>query len=405
MATLGTNTQLSYADRSGQHASWSGGSDGAFYMNPLADAYDEFGELTIYPWPEESGYWGNPLQNTLAEDSDKSYKVISNIYFDVDIPGVEGLSYRLNTGFEYTGTRRGTYWGRNTKIGLDNGGVAEVRNDLRTNVLLENIVNYKREIGKHNIFVTGLYSFQEYIRDDHDLDSSQFPNDVLTWYQANVAALVEPSYTYEKTTVISTMLRLNYGFDSKYMVTLTGRRDGFSGFGKDDKYGNFYSGALAWNLHNESFMEDSDFSTLKLRLSYGRNGNQAVGAYETLSRLSERSYVNGSTSAAGYIPSQLGNDSLGWESTASFNIGIDYGFMDNKIRGSIEAYSSRTEDLLLDRVVSPIHGLTSITENIGETKNQGIELGIFANAISKDDFNLNIDGTFSYNTNEIVDLR
>ena len=167
------------------------------------------------------------------------------------------------------------------------------------------------------------------------------------------------------------MLRLNYGFDSKYMITLTGRRDGFSGFGKDDKFGNFFSGALAWNLHNESFMENSVFNTLKLRMSYGKNGNQAVGAYETLSRLSERSYVNGSTSAPGYIPSKLGNDALGWESTASFNIGIDYGILGNKIRGSIEAYSSNTEDLLLNRVVSPIHGLTSITENIGETKKIG----------------------------------
>jgi len=107
--TLGTNTQLSYSDRSGRHASWSGGLDGAYYLNPLSSSHDENGNLTIYPWPEEV-YWGNPLQNTLAKESDKLYKVVSNVYFDVELPFVPGLSYKLNAGIEYTGSRRGTYW-------------------------------------------------------------------------------------------------------------------------------------------------------------------------------------------------------------------------------------------------------------------------------------------------------
>jgi len=400
--TLGTNTQLTYADRSGRSVSW-GGDGGAFYMNPLSTSHDENGEQTIYPWPEDT-FFPNPLQNTLAEDSDKTYKLISNLYFDVDFGFAPGLSYRLNTGIEYTGGRRGSYWGRNTARGLESGGEAEVRNDLRTNVLLENIFTYKKDFGKHNLFLTGLYSFQDYVRDDHDLDSQGFPNDVLTWYQANVAALIEPDYDYQKRTVISSMLRANYGYDSKYMLTLTGRRDGYSGFGKNDKYGNFYSVAAAWNIHNEDFMEDSVLSTLKLRTSYGENGNQAVGAYETLSQLRERSYLNGSSSAPGYIPSALGNPDLGWESTTSFNIGVDYGFLNNRIRGSVDYYNSNTVDLLLDRVISPIHGLTEITQNIGETKNQGIEFSITANTINTENFNWDIIANVAYNKNEIVDL-
>lgn len=397
--TIGTNTQLSYSDQSGLGPSW----DDAYYMNPLTKSHDENGDLTIYPW-EEDIFFGNPLQNTLAANSDKKYKVISNLYFDFDLNFLPGLSYRLNAGVEYTNDRDGSYWGANTATGLESGGVARVSDDIDTNVLLENILTYKKEFGKHAIFATGLYSFQEREIDDHDLNSQGFPNDVLTWYQGNVAALVEPSNSYSKTTVISSMLRLNYNYDQRYMLTLTGRRDGFSGFGANDKYGNFYSAALAWNIHNEAFMKDSGISTLKLRGSYGENGNQAVGAYETLSKLSERSYVDGSTSAPGYVPSELGNPSLGWETTASYNVGLDYGFLNNRIRGSVEVYRANTVDLLLDRVISPIHGLTSITQNIGETRNEGLEISLSANAISKPNFNWNIDGNIAFNKNEIVDL-
>lgn len=398
---IGTNTQLSYSDLSGLSPSYSD----AYYMNPLTKSHDENGDLTIYPW-EEDVFFGNPLQNTLAENSSKKYKVISNLYFDVDLGFVPGLSYRLNTGIEYTNSRSGSFWGQNTKTGLESQGLARVENDFRTNVLVENILTYKKEIGKHNIFLTGLYSFQDDLRDDQDLDSQGFPNDVLTWRQANVASLVEPSYDYRKQTVISSMLRANYAYDSRYMITLTGRRDGYSAFGEDDKFGNFYSTALAWNIDNEAFMEDSGVSTLKLRASYGENGNQAVSAYESLAKMVERSYVNDNgTSLPGYIPdNELGNPTLGWETTRALNIGLDYGFLNNRIKGSVEVYRSNTTDLLTSRSISPFHGATEITTNIGEIQNEGLELSLSANAIRAEDFSWDIDANVAFNRNEIVDL-
>lgn len=398
---IGTNTQLSYSDLSGLSPSYSS----AYYMNPLTKSHDENGDLTIYPW-EEDTFFGNPLENTLAENSDKKYKVISNLYFDVDLGFVPGLSYRLNTGIEYTHNRTGSFWGQNTKTGVENQGLAKVENDFRTNVLVENILTYKKEFGKHNLFLTGLYSFQDYVRDDQNLKSQGFPNDVLTWRQANVAALVEPSYDYRKQTVISSMLRANYAYDSRYMITLTGRRDGYSAFGEEDKFGNFYSTALAWNIDNEAFMEDSGFSTLKLRASYGENGNQAVSAYESLAKLVERSYVDDNgTSLPGYIPdNELGNPTLGWETTRSLNIGLDYGFLNNRIKGSIEVYRSNTTDLLTDRSISPFHGAPKITTNIGEIQNKGLELSVSANAIRTNDFSMDINANVAFNRNEIIDL-
>ncbi|MEP5615302.1 MAG: SusC/RagA family TonB-linked outer membrane protein, partial [Flavobacteriaceae bacterium] len=353
--TIGTNTQLSYSDFSGLGPNWSD----AFYMNPLTRSHDENGDLTIYPW-EEDVFFGNPLQNTLADNSDKRYKIISNLYFDLDLGFIPGLSYRLNTGAEITHTRQGSFWGVNTKRGLENQGEAQVRNDFRTNVLLENILTYKKAFGKHNVFLTGLYSFQEEVRDDQDLDSQGFPNDILTWRQANVAALVEPGYTYFKELLYSSMLRINYGYDNRYIATLTGRRDSFSAFGNDTKHGNFFSGALAWNIHNETFMENSFFNTLKLRGSYGEVGNQAGDAYDSLTLLLERSYVDSNgNSLPGFITDDvLGNPLLGWETSKSFNLGVDYGILKNRLNGSINVYKTNTTDLLAEEAISAFHGAT-----------------------------------------------
>ncbi len=400
----GTNTQLSLADRSGLASSWSGGSDGAFYMNPLTSSHDENGDLTIYPWPEEV-FWGNPLAPTLADNEDKSYKIFSNNYLNIDFPFVPGLSYKLNTGVEYTHRDRGTYFGRNTKTGLETGGRADTRTSRATNLVVENILNYQREIGKHSIFITGLYSYQEDEFTEDRLESQGFPNDVLTWYQANVGNLVEPSYEFRNFTILSSMIRVNYGYDNRYLLTFTGRRDGFSGFGANSKWGNFPSVALGWNIDQESFMPATGMlSTLKLRLSYGKNGNQAVSPYETLARLSERSYLDGGTTAPGYVPSQLGNPELGWESTGSFNLGIDYGFFEDRIQGSIDIYESNTDELLLEREISPVHGITEITQNIGKTKNRGLEFTVSANVIKSGDFSWDVSGNFSYMKNEIVEL-
>jgi len=402
--TIGTNTQLSLTDRAGFTASWDGGQDGAFYMNPLTQGFNDDGSPTIYPWPEDN-YWGNPLQPTLADSKDNAYRAMTNNYLIVDLPFVPGLQYRLNTGIEYGHRERNEYYGRNTKWGFESQGEADTRNQVDNNYVVENILSYTRDIGVHNIFLTGLYSFQSDVYEEHRIESFGFPNDVLTWYQANVGNLVEPSADYEKQNLISQMLRANYSFDSRYLVTLTGRRDGYSGFGDNRKWGFFPSVALGWNIGNEGFFSGVSFiNQLKLRASYGQNGNQAVGPYETLARLSERSYLDGTLTAPGYRPTELGNPDLGWETSTTFNAGIDFAILASKVSGSLEVYNTDTEDLLLDRQISSVHGITSITQNIGQTNNKGLELGVFAYPVSKTNFKWNISGTFSYNKNKIVSL-
>jgi TonB-linked SusC/RagA family outer membrane protein len=255
--TIGTRTQLTYDDRSGLNVTWDGGTgyDGVFWMNPLTTVNDENGNLTINPWPEETQI-GNPLQRLLADNIDKSYQVVTNNHAIVDFPFVKGLQFRINTGVRLRFTDTGTYWGRNTLRGLSSRGESSTNRGQVDNYTIENILNYNRDFKKHNLFLTGVYSFENSKSTSNVLNASGYPNDFLTWYSAGQAEVIIPDYGYSTSSLISQMLRLNYSYDSRYLLTLTVRRDGFSGFGEETKWGTFPSAAVGWNIANEDFFDN-----------------------------------------------------------------------------------------------------------------------------------------------------
>ncbi|MEJ7691859.1 TonB-dependent receptor [Daejeonella sp.] len=402
--SLGTNTQLSYNNRDGLPASFDG-LTGAYRFNPLTTPFNADGSLTIYPWDADR-FFENPLAPTIATNDDKNYKIITNNFLDLKLPFIKGLGYRLNTGIEYTIRNQDTYFGVNTRTGLlTKGELTSVDNNNR-NLLVENILNYNRTLKKHTIGVTGLYSWQEDVLRQDRVVGTGFPNDVLTYYQMNVASGILPSAgQYTGKTLISQMGRINYSYDSKYSLTLTGRRDGFSAFGNTKKYAFFPIAALAWNISNEKFLADNKFiSALKLRLSYGSIGNQAVDPYSSLARLSTRSYVDGVNSAPGYVPTSLANPDLGWETTTGFNAGVDFGFLKGRIQGAFDVYSKKTRDLLLLRQISSVHGVSSVLQNIGETSNNGMELGLISTNFESAKFTWSTNATISYYRNKILDL-
>ncbi len=401
--TLGSNTQLAYNDRGGLSGTF-GDYQGAFRFNPLTTAFNADGTPTIYPWPQDL-FFPNPLAPTLANNTDETYKIITNNYLNVDIPFVKGLSYRINTGIEFTTRAQNTYFGSNTRTGLQARGDLSMSNSTNKNILVENIVNYNRSIGEHSFAFTGLYSLQNETGITNNLDATGFPNDVLTFYQANVASSIRPSAGYSKETLLSQMARLNYAYNSKYLLTFTARRDGFSGFGANNKYAFFPSVAAAWNISSEDFMNKSKvISNLKLRASYGSNGNQAVNAYNTLARLSTRSYIDGATTLPGYIPTSLGNPDLKWETTVGFNAGIDFTLFSGRIEGSLDGYSKNTHDLLLSREISPVHGVSRVLQNIGKTSNKGLELGINSINVQTASFVWSTNFSISGNRNSIEDV-
>ena len=398
--TFGTRTQLSSDDRSGVAPEM----EDLFKRNPLAQAYDENGNLTVTPILDDP-LRNNPLETTLFKNTDKAYQVVTNNFAIIDLPFIQGLSYRINTGIRFTVADQGTYRGRDTKTGLDARGSANTARSISNNTVIENILSYTKEFGNHNIFATALMSYEGNKSNSNTVSASGFPHDFLSWYSTAQAELVTPGYSYNESALISQMLRLNYAYSSRYLVTMTVRRDGFSGFGTNSKWGVFPSIALGWNINNEKFFPWKDlFNELKLRFSYGLNGNQAVGAYESISRLSQENMVALGTSLPGYKPSKLGSDNLGWESSRTANLGVDFGILKGRVSGALNLFRTNTSDLLLNRTISAVHGITSITQNIGQTQNDGLELVINSRNVVKNNFNWSTSGNISFVKNKIVSL-
>ena len=405
--TFNTSSQISFSDRSGLAVDFddsrnTGG--GANFFTPLAKPYNPDG--TIAPYADSSNTQSrNPLSNLLVKNKDNTYKIFTANSIKVDFPFVKGLSYRINTGVEFENNQRKTYYGRNVAIGIEAKGDAINFTSLDRNFTIENILNFAREFGRHNINFTALYSSQSEDYDRDQVEGVGFPNDVLTNYQMNAATLVTVSSTNYKQNLLSQMGRLNYGYNSRYLFTFTARRDGYSAFGKGKKYGVFPVGAIAWNMMEESFMKNLNFlNNLKLRASYGLSGNQAVSSYTSLATLTAANYLDGTTVLPGYIPNKLSNEDLGWETTKSLTIGLDFGILRNRIQGNIDVYSSHTKDLLLLRQISPVQGITEVLQNIGKTSGRGIEVGITSSNINSRGFVWNTNANFAYNNNKIEDI-
>lgn len=410
--TIGSRNQITFDDASGAEANF----ESSLETNPLGLAYDEFGKLTIWPWPDNI-IVGNPLGPTLYDDLDQSYQILSNNYAIVDFPFIKGLSYRLNTGVRVRFSDRAQYRGRNTRSGFETQGRSSTSNSVSNNTVIENILSYTRDFGKHTLFFTGLYSYEGNKGKTNSETATKFPNDFLSWYAAGQATIQTPEYSFSETSLVSQMARLNYSYNSKYLLTLTMRRDGYSGFGSKTKWGTFPSVAVGWNVANEDFFPLKDaIGELKLRASYGLNGNQAIGAYESLSQYVVANYTSGSETSIGYKPSRLGLDNLGWESSRTLNLGADFETFAGRLSGSFNWYLTHTNDLLLARSISSIHGITPVThipggwvhpaviENIGETENRGVEVMLNSVNVTRGKFKWSTTGNFSTNKNKIVAL-
>jgi TonB-linked SusC/RagA family outer membrane protein len=396
---MGTNTTFAQVDRSGQGASFSD----AFYMNPLVPAFDSTGTQLISPWAEDV-FWANPLEGLLARDDDQNRRIFTSNYVQVTVPQLPGLSYRFNGGMDFSTRESGTYYGRDTRTGSIVLGRATSSNTRRRDWTAENIVRYQRDFGVHRLDLTTLFSMGSNSLRSVGLRGEGFPNDVLGYHQSSVAALLVPSETITDSKLVSQMARLNYAFGDRYLVTGTVRRDGYSGFGRNHKYGVFPSIALGWNVTEEPFWHAKAINNLKVRASYGSGGNQAVQPYRTLAQLDDYSYIENDQTAPGYRPVTLGNPDLRWETTNSANLGVDFGLFGSRIDGSLEIYQRWTRDLLLQRTISPTHGLGSVTQNIGKTQNRGVELGISSVNLQRRGFAWRSALSFTANRNKITDL-
>lgn len=386
----------------------------AIKQSPYGKYKDDAGYYVSEPM--EYSVFANPMRNVNALEDKPSRNFFLNAYANILLP-VKGLSFRTNFGYNYRSNFTGTYYGRDTEDGKETpgkiGGKASISNEHYNDYTWENILRYEREIGAHRFDVTGLFSMQETYKTTSKQTGEGFVTDDTKYHMMGTAERNQTvSSGISETAMLSYMGRLNYVFKDKYMATLTGRSDGASVFGKNNKYAFFPSAALAWHIGEEKFIKEKAewVDMLKIRASYGSNGNQAITSYRTLDRLySSVKYIWGDGGAyanTAYLATDgIGNPNLKWETTYTANLGIDFQVLKGRLGGTIELYVANTHDLLMKRKVPIMNGYGDIFDNIGQTRNKGIEITLNSQNIRTADFTWSTDFNFSLNRDKIVELR
>ena len=399
---IGTNSYIVSHNRDGGRVNFMM----AEAMSPYGQVYNEDGSYCIYPMASENLFF-NPMRDVNQDHERRQWNINLNAYADLDFGGIwkplEGLHYKFNFGYSFVPKRENYYNGAEQNELNGYGYIFNAETQSRT---VENIVSYARDIRKHHFDITLLYASSRKKYHDNTATGAKFINDELLWHNLGGGATqTSKSYTDLYKTV-SQMGRLNYSFDSRYLFTFTVRRDGSSVFGSDNKYGTFPSVAIGWNIANEKFMEKAEWlNNLKLRLSYGKAGNEAIGVYETLAKMTNAAItMDGASATALYPSSRMGNSGLGWETTKTFNIGIDFGVLNNRINGNIDFYTSTTTDLLLQRNLPKVSGYSNVYMNMGKTANKGLEITINSKNIVTKNFTWGTNLVWSWNKNEIKDL-
>lgn len=372
-------------------------------MSPYGNEFNADGSYDIYPMYPELLYV-NPLLGLTTQQINRNVNINGNAYAEVTFPGVlKGLKYRLNAGYIYFPERSASYTGRADNDML---GTASITNAHTNNYTIENLLYYDKNWGKHHLDFTGLYSAQQRRYITATAGAKGFVNDIISFNNLGAGATQTSSSYSDRYASNSQMGRINYNYANRYLFSLTARRDGASVMGAHTtKYGIFPSAAFGWNISKEKFMQNISFvDNLKLRASYGKTGNEGIAVYQTITTENAVRYPFNGVSTIGVLAGNLGNANLHWESTKTLNLGIDFAFLNNRISGSIDAYRNNTYDLILKRSLPIITGYSSVLDNIGKTKNQGIELSLNTQNIAGNLFKWETSIVFSTNRNRIVDL-
>jgi TonB-linked SusC/RagA family outer membrane protein len=353
------------------------------YKQSIAMAQDISWNETRYIVDSLKDQWLNPI---------KTLGTYNSLYGVLNIPGVPGLSYRINVGLNYSTTDNGSYTGTGTaSTNPTNPSVATIIHSVRLNWTVENLLTYDRTFGqKNHVNITALYSAEKDSYHSSDISAQGVPDDALQFYnlgQALGQTTIDPAnQSYTQNGLKSWMGRIIYEYSDRYMLTAILRSDGSSILAPGHQWHTYPAISAGWNIANESFMKGiPQIDELKLRVGYGETSNQAVAPYSTLGQLTSSPYNFGPTNdVVGYYVSSLPNAALGWEYSKTWNYGLDFALLHNRLSGTIEYYVTKTNDLLLSVALPPTTGVTSYTANVGNTQNQGIELSLAGTILQND---------------------
>lgn len=367
-----------------------------------------------YTWLDSSGKKlalspTNPLALlNLSDDESTVDRIIGNIKLDYDLP-LDGLIATVNAGYDHSKGVGFSMIDKNMPTDSEgfNGSNNTYSNET-TNLLFDAYLNYSKDFSQSNLSVTAGHSYQSFEYNNSSTNGVKYLNADGT---INAATSVTKSFIdTSKNVLLSYFGRLNFSHNEKYLITATVRADASSKLPKNARWGQFFSTALAWNLHNENFGVDKIFDELKLRIGIGEVGNvNGLGDYNFLTRYvssdTQSKYGFGNSFYSTYRPAPINKD-LRWEVGQTVNAGIDFRFSKIKLNGSVNVYLKKTNDLIATAVVDPFTNFgTTIDANIGDMENKGIEIELNSTLYESDDLKFDLSYNISINDNKITRLE
>lgn len=380
----------------------------AYRLPGVAYPYDEEGNLVYHVYRND--VVSNPLLES-GEDGEqrqnKRFRVFGNIY--LQMKPIEGLTLRSQFAPQMIYKREGVYIGPDSKnsTGKAESTTADYNQTLYWSYVWDNQVTYDKLFGLHHLNLSFVQSIQMEEWEYSNQSAKGFSYNSL-WYNLGASGLsnaTKSTTDFEKRTLASFLGRVQYSFNERYLLTLSGRYDGSSRLAAGNQWAFFPSAALAWRMSEEDFLKGFEqLSNLKLRISYGTTGNDAVDIYGTQSGISLKNYDFGGLTVPAYYKDRLANRELSWEKTNEINVGLDFGFFNSRINGAIDVYRRDAKDLIMERKLPSTSGWTSIWDNIGHVRNVGVELQLNTVNVQTKDFTWETGFTFSKNHNELIEL-
>lgn len=379
----------------------------ALGMIPLVEPFDSAGNWVMFPNRDQQIVNAINDRNTVFDET-VANRVFGNIFVEATI--LKGLKFKTMYGLDSRNTTRGTFNGAQSSIRLGSPANASQTRSDASSWVWDNLLTYNTRIkDDHSLNVTLLQELQSLNRSTSlTMSANNLIFEQQKWYSLNrnTDAIVTGSGTYSASQYLSYMGRIEYGYKGKYLFTLSNRYDNSSVLAEGNKGAWFPSASVAWQLDQEDFFGGQGlFTSARVRAGYGQVGNASIAPYQTAGPLSFTNYNWGNgTAAIGSAPSTFSTPNLGWERTATTNIGIEFGMLKNRITGSIDLYKANTTDQLQNRSIPAANGVTNVFFNLGEVQNKGIELAFTTVNMEKSNFRWTTDWMFSSNKEEIVDI-
>ncbi len=374
-------------------------------MPPTATVYEDDGSYTLRN-PFEN-IFSNPI-STLNQTTNKTrnYKFLGTGYADFTM--LQGLNLKIQFGADVDAGKEYSYVPSTTYEGSSVQGNASLGSVTKESWLNENTLTYTKDWNdRHHLDALVGFTQQTTRVETQASGSSGFVTD-LTKYNnlASGSVISTPKSSASENSLISYLARVNYNYLHRYFVTASIRRDGSSRFGKDNKWGTFPSLGLSWQANEEEFLKPltKTFSSLKVRASYGKTGNQEIGNYQSLSTLSSTKYMFGGVNVIGFTPDRITNNDLGWETTHQFDFGVDLSLFNNRLDFTIDAYVKKTTDLLLSVEIPYTTGYDTSLQNYGSVRNVGVEFSVTSHNFVKKNFSWDTDFNISFNRNKVLSL-